>query len=305
MIQIVEVDPRDLVFDSSVENVFGAPELSSYADLIQSFHEHGSIGSIPVYRDVEGKKLCFAGRKFVQYAIATGIDRIPAKRLDGDDDQTAIRSILSNRTKHTSELVLAKMALRLYDIFKVGQGTRTDIKEVADEAKGNDFLIDTEAAESVPANSKEKPSKVRNPMVYDKIGQVLGVSAKKALYLRTVYLHSPQYFERIGKERQSLYEAYSKVTSDKRGDVQSIPQEKPAIIVTNDTGLPVFSEPSTTYDANFVYDIVHSEKFTPAQTKDGKKHVAYQVIYVSQKFTCCNCATENEIRVPKMPENDE
>ncbi len=310
----VEVNVDELEFDETIEDIFGAANISAHPDLPESFKEDDSIGTVPVFRVVKGKKKCFAGRKFVEYAKQAGLKKILAQRIDGDDFQTVQRAIKSNTTKHGAERIMAKMVAYLYEKLTDGPGCRNDLKKTI---KDNNCDVDPDL---VPDGDNENqltdataqngtPKAKRNPTVYDKIGPMLGISPKKAQMLKVILEQIPAYFDNMERERCSVYEAYSKCKKEKEGYEPNAPTEKPAVNTTDTTGVPKFSPGDPTYNVNAVYDFVENESGdtgTKANTGGKKKIVATtKIVYVTQTITCVHCGDTMEIVIPKTEPDEQ
>ena len=243
--KIVEVNVDELQNDEAIEGILGVANINDFPDLPESFKEDGLVATVPAFRTVDGVKKCFSGRKFVQFAKETGIKRIYAQEFDVSDEKVIKLSIKTNTTKHGSELIRAKMVQYLFDEYALGKGHRTD-RDESDEQ----LLM----AEDVIVDGKKK----RRPTVYDKIGPMVGVKPKRAMMLRVVLKNNPAYFDRMDKDRSSLYEAYSKCKDEQKGYAPPAPTEKPAVTTTDSTGLPKFSPGDATYDVNAVYQFVEN-----------------------------------------------
>lgn len=285
--ETVEVNPKELEFDEAIEGILGVANINDYEDLPESYKEDGLVATVPAFRVVDGIKKCFAGRKYVQYAQLAGIPIIFAQRYDVPDSKVIELAIKSNTTKHGSELIRAKMVQHLYETHSTGQGARSDRKESEE-----DLLMTGE--------SDLEGKKKRRPTTYDKIGPMIGVSPKKAMMLRMILLRNPGYFDRMERERTSVYEAYSKCKDEAEGYTPAPPTEKPAVNTTDSTGVPKFSAGSPTYDVNTVYQFVEGTSVVDS-TNEGKKKMvaALKVVYTTQKFVCPHCGEEIEIVVPK------
>ena len=308
---IVEVDVDELEFDEAIEGIFGAVNGSDHPDLTESFTQEGSLGTLPMFREVDGKKKCFSHRKFVGYCKDNGIKKILAQRVDGDDAETQMRSIKTNTNKHSTELIRAKMVKHLYDQLTLGKGSRTDLKRASegDPAGESDESNISDAGEGISGGSgKDLTKPKRNPTVYDKIGPILGISPKKAQMLKVILDKVPAYFDRMERERTSVYEAYSKVRDEEEGYTPSAPREKTEVDTTDTTGLPKFLPGDSTYDVNAVYKFIENKTDEGHDVSGGGKKkmvIKTTTIYVSQSFTCTHCGEVSNIVVPKTATDEQ
>jgi hypothetical protein len=299
---IEEVDPHGMMFDETIEGIFGATNLSAHPDLSESFKEDGSLGALPIFREVDGVKKCYAGRKFVEWAQRAGLKTILAKRINASDDKVKLFAIKTNTNKHASELIRAKMVIHLFDQLSVGKGSRTDLRQAAEDDTTESQINARD--DSNPDDSKKdvvKPK--RNPTVYDKIGPILGISPKKAQMLKVIYEKMPAYFDRMERERVSVYEAYSKIKEEEEGYTPAAPREKMEVMTFDTTDAPKFLPGDPTYDVNAVYEFVENKDSTDTSDAGGsgkkKMVVKTHVIYTTQEFTCTHCGEANKIVVPK------
>jgi len=311
LLNIEEVEVDELEFDEAVEGLFGAVNASDHPDLTESFTKEGALGTLPMFREVDGKKKCFGHRKFVQYCKDNGIKKIPAMRVDGDDAETQMRSIKTNTNKHGSELIRAKMVVHLYNQLSVGKGSRTDLKPTVEggAVRESDESDVSDADESIAEGGKKSPTKPkRNPTVYDRIGPILGISPKKAQMLKVIYEKMPAYFDRMERERVSVYEAYSKIKEEDEGYTPPAPREKIQVFTTDTTDAPKFSPGDPTYDVNAVYEFIENKSGEGHDSTGGGKKkmvVKTSIIYVSQEFTCTHCGEANKIVVPKTDTDEQ
>lgn len=258
---------------------------------------NGKIGKVfPVVYIEEGmKKLLIDGSKFVKHAIENDEEFVLALKIDVKEEDIPQLLIELHRNYHLSIKEEHKMCAYLFDNIKLQKGFRSDVKESEDlEEQNNEVELD----------NSEAGKKKRRPVVYDKIAEIMGISANRVRHLLKVGKVDPWYFDRIEKERTSLYAAYCKCKEEERSVEQTAPSEREIVYVTTTTPEPEFGSESKTFDEPFVY----SQEDAKPQAESSKATVGEsgsksKLSYTVQKQVCPHCGEVFEFIIPKSNES--
>lgn len=248
-----------------------------------------------IYIEKGPKKLVIDGWKHVQQAIENNEECVLALKIDPKEEDISQLLVELHRNYHLSIKEEHKMCAYLFDNIKLQKGFRSDVKESENlEEQDNEVEL---------VNSQEGKKK-RRPVVYDKIAEIMGISANRVKHLLKVGKVNPWYFDRIEKDRTSLYAAYSKCKEEERGIEQTAPGEREIVYVTTTTPKPEFGLESKTIDVPFVY----TQEDTKPQaeiTKEtiGESGSTSKLIYTIQKLVCPHCGEAFEFIIPKSNES--
>ncbi len=250
------------------------------------------VGKIfPVIYTVDGsKKLVIDGLKHVRQAIEDKVELVLALKVDVVAEDIPQLIVELHRNYHLSIEEEHKMCAHLYDKFKLQKGFRSD--KVKDEQEGQNN--ETELTNS------ETGKKKRRPVVYDKIAKIMCIKPNRVKQLLKVGKVNPWYFERIEKERTSLYAAYCKCNEEEEGVEQKAPRVRDTVYVSSSTETPVFGSESKTFEAPFIYtqpDSKPQDEGTGSMTAEAGKKA--QLVYTVQKQICPHCGEIFEFITPK------
>jgi ParB family chromosome partitioning protein len=89
---VENISVNDLVFDTAQSRV--KTEITD--SFVESVEKHGILSSLVVRPDGEGKYIIIAGSRRYQAAREAGIDELPCKVVDADDEEAIIQSATEN-----------------------------------------------------------------------------------------------------------------------------------------------------------------------------------------------------------------
>ncbi len=251
-----------------------AEEKKKTASYHKSIGKFGKVNQV-VYINKDGQKLVIDGWGYVLYAINNNIPEVAAICLDltSDEDITQIMLELqfSDHSTPEEEYKIYKAA---FELFSKGKGHRTDV-----------YGIDEEDWEQ---------EKKRRITVYDRIATMTNASSGKRVQgILKVGNVKPELLRIMEADKMSLYAAFLKCMPPK--------VKKPAT-TSNDTGVPKFTVPTITADAQKKFDMSLEEALAAARnaivktddyyvTEEGDKLVVYSF--------CQNCGVASKIPVSK------
>ena len=287
------ISPHELEEHPLRKEVFLAAK-SEFLDAYKESKER--VGKVlPVIYVEEGlKKLVIDGFKHVMQSRENNEEFVFALKVEVAIDEIPQLMIELHRNYHQSIQEEHKMCALLFDKLSLGKGFRSDVIET-EENQDPDNL--SEATDSQASDKK------RRPTVYDKIGKIMGVTANRVKHLLKVGKVNPWYFDRIEKDRTSLYAAYCKCKEEEKGIEQKVPSVRDTVYVSSNTGTPEFGSESKTFETPFIYTEPDSEPIekhiTSTAVEGGTKS---QLVYSVQKQICPHCGEIFEFITPKSNE---
>lgn len=185
--------------------------------------------------DVDGQiqKQVIDGWATVDLYHKNGTESIVAAKVDLDSVEDIMQVMVELQfSNHNSLQEECKIYQALYDVFRKGQGSRTDLVEIE------------KSPEEVGIDKNEK--KKRKDSIFQFIGKMTGASAKRVMYILTVGKLNPWYFERIENERYSLYAAYLDCKDEKKGVIPPVPTVKAPVYESDTTEIPEYTGTTST-----------------------------------------------------------
>ncbi len=237
----------------------------------------------PVYyeqREVEGKivNAIIDGEKYHQFAIANNLEKVFACKItfEEEDDRLVVMAQLQ-RSCHDNYMALFNMIQALWQKHFKGQGYRSDITE--DEL-----------------NKATDSSDGKRLNIYDRIGKELFLTGNKVKHIRKVGMVNPLFFKQIEIEKFSLFQAYHECVKEEKGEMPEVPSVKAPVYHTTSTGTPVFSEPTTTADEDFItQEPIAGSNGNNTQVESTKSDEEF----VTVTSTCSHCGEEITLRINK------
>lgn len=276
------VDPRTLVRSSKHRVMFRAKEESEVEGTIESFKLFDRLKpvfTIDEYVDGEIKEAWIDGDKYMEYAVAAGIESVYVCKLTFEDESDIPRVMAELQTSHHTDLQsYFMMIMQLWPLYAKGSGYRSDLLE--DEQNGE--------GDSARDN------------IYTKIGKVLKISGTKVKHIRKIGMVNPIHFFRIEEGRFPMYAAYLECIKEERGEMPEPPAVKAPVYESTSTETPAFSAPTTTEQPATTdsgqednSDVVPKEDNVSEETgTEEKTDTQSQGVRVKAYCTCCNKVTE-------------
>jgi hypothetical protein len=277
-------DPREFERSPENEKMFPYKTIEEFEDLKESYAKFDRCHPIYYEERVVDDKVINAildGGKYHQFSLDNNMEKVFACKLtfENEDDRIVLMAQLQ-RSCHDDYMALFHMIQALWPKHFKGQGYRSDIteKELEEGAIGVDG---------------------KRLNIYERIGKELFLTGNRVKHIRKIGLINSEHFERIEVSRFTLYQAYQECLKQEKGYLPEVPSVKAPVYYTTSTGTPVFSEPTTTADAEVVND--HDETANshnpmgekPATTPESEE------LFVTVISTCPHCGEEITLKINK------
>ena len=253
MYPIEYIDPREFIIHPRKEKVQLrlAEKTNEQKEIIEKAFTAQPVPILPVLyvlMNIEGveKMAIVDGEIRVSYAIKNGIEKIPARRVDIDDEETAKFSLVVNQNYHGSYYELGRAASETFKKLSPGQGKRSDI---SGEVKG----VDIDAV----------------------VGAEIGITGAMAQKVRLVYEFNPEFLKHVdSKHFRSIAVALSTIRKIKKGintdTTYNDGEEEEVVDSTYDAGAASYSTTETEDEAGEDIEANESEL-----DDDGDEQVHY------------------------------
>jgi len=218
----------------------------------------------------------------VELSIKNGIDKIPARRVDLDEEDAAKFSLVVNQGYHKSNYELGRAASEKFKQLSPGQGKRNDVT-------GNVKGVDIDAI----------------------VGAEIGIKGAMAQKLRLVYEYNPEFLKHIDNGHfKSVNVALRTIAAIKKGKANTDTtyndgEEEEVVDSTYDAGAASYSTTETEDEAGEDIEAteselgddgdeqVHYNNDGAAATATEEIHVVKVTAPVDTNFTtitcpCCN-----------------
>ncbi len=285
------ISPMELVPAAEHLQAFPTLEETEHDGILESYSKYNRLK--PVFflkRNIDGKDVnaVIDGMKYVRYALEAGIEKVYACELTFSNEEDLVPVMVQlQHSNHASLMALFNMIAILWKKYFKGQGYRSDLNTKDQENELDQVTTNSYCGK--PLN------------IYQKIGDDLYLSGTTVKHIRKIGLVNPLHFDRIENSRLSLYAAYLACIAEERGDEPSVPTVKAPVYVSTGTGVPQFSDPTSTDITQYPNAVgVSSEADIPEEVKyDEPTIIKIEVAQSSKKIKCPHCQEEFELLTDK------
>ena len=274
------INTEDCFRSEAHSKMFNDDQNAEPVGTIDSYLRNGRLKPVfGLLAKVNGKMILSVidGNKFLDFAKSQNQEKLFACILLIDDWDEIIKIMAElQRSNHNSYASLYSIIESLWPIFYKGQGYRSDL---------NDEQYD---------EPRSKDDEEKKLSIYQKIGNVIGLSGNAVKFIRKIGQINPLHFKQIETTRHSLYAAYLACKNEATGVEPDAPKPKaPKYIRTSTNDRPEFNTTDNTANGS---DHVEYSLDTPS---DSGVLSSEDSDYIVVRGWCECCEKETNIRISK------